>query len=217
MADGRSGGYLAIAGSATFVVTVIALHVLQPDLSPRDEAVSYYVHGPFGWLLTVGLIGLGIGSGGLVAGLGRTLRGRRSSIGRWLVSVWAVGVTLGGVFPADQRGHWNQPPSLAGLIHGNAAMLAFFALPIGALLLGRSFLDDQEWRPRARLLFWLALAAALSLAAFMVSLAPVFIRPGPPILLGATERLLLAVYVAWLAAVGFCLLVSSDRGDQGPG
>jgi hypothetical protein len=47
----------------------------------------------------------------------------------------------------------------------------------------------------------LALTASLSFVLFLASLAPVFIRPGPPILLGVSERLLLVVYAAWLVAV----------------
>jgi len=91
---------------------------------------------------------------------------------------------------------------LAGIIHGNAAMLAFVALPLGALLLGSAFRRDERWRREARLIQGLAVAAGISLILFMASLAPVFVRPGPPVLLGLSERILLAVYAGWLAAVG---------------
>lgn len=49
-------------GIGLFVATIGALHFLQPNLNPLDEAMSYYVHGSQGWLLTIGLIGLGIAS-----------------------------------------------------------------------------------------------------------------------------------------------------------
>jgi hypothetical membrane protein len=202
MADSKAAGRVASAGVSVFVMVVIALHILQPGLDPRTEAVSYYVHGPFGWLLTVGLIALGIGSLSLVVGLVRTLVGRWAGTGRWLVCIWGAGVLLGGVFRADPAGHWNEPPSLAGMIHGNAAMLAFMALPIGALFLARTFQQDERWRREARLLRGLAFAAGMSLILFMASLVPVFVRPGPPVLLGLSERVLLAVYAGWLAAVG---------------
>jgi hypothetical protein len=47
--------HLSLAGLSCFVVAVVLLHWLQPNLDPFDEAVSYYVHGVGGWLLTVGL------------------------------------------------------------------------------------------------------------------------------------------------------------------
>jgi hypothetical protein len=35
---------------------------------------------------------------------------------------------------------------------------------------------------------------------------PVFIRPGPPVLLGLSERVLIATYVAWLTLVAVTIL-----------
>jgi hypothetical membrane protein len=207
----RTSGYVGIVGVIVFAGAVLILHLVQPGLDPRDEAVSYYVHGPFGWVLTVGLILLGIGSMSLVFGLARLVEGRWGRAGRWLVGVWGLGVLLGGVFPADPPGHWNEPPSLAGMIHGNAAMLAFLALPAGALCLARTFRQDPRWRPHGSLFRALAAAAALSLVLFMASLAPVFVRPGPPVLLGLSERLLLAAYAAWLVAVGIKIVKQADK------
>ena len=46
---------------------------------------------------------------------------------------------------------------------------------------------------------------------FMASLAPVFVRPGPPVLLGLSERVLLATYAAWLVAVGIGIVRHDDK------
>jgi hypothetical protein len=215
--NGRLASVAAIAGVATFVVAVCALHLVQPDLNPRDEAVSYYVHGRLGWLLTVGLIALGLGSVSVVVGLTGTVSGRWAGTGRWLVGTWAVGVLLGGLFRADPRGNWSQPPSVSGMIHGNAAMLAFLALPLGALCLASAFRNDVRWRHESRLLAGLAVAAAISLILFAGSLIPVFVRPGPPVLLGLSERVLLAVYAAWLVAAGRGVARRGARSDAGIG
>ena len=191
---------IVLAGLAVFVTATAALHGLQSSLSPRDEAVSYYVHGTGGPLLTAGLLALGLASIVLVAALGEAVEGPGARIGRWLLGIWSLGVVLGAIFPADPPGHWNEPPSVAGMIHGNAALVAFVVFPLGALCLARSFRRDPPWTSRARLLGALAVAAAASLLLFFASLAPVFVRPGPPVLLGLSERVLLALYVAWLAA-----------------
>src|SRR5262245_26386593 len=196
---------IVLAGLAAFVTATVALHALQPSLSPRDEAVSYYMHGRGGAFLTAGLLALGLASIALVAALGDTVDGPGARIGRWLLGTWSLGVVLGALFPADPPGHWNEPPSIAGIIHGNAALIAFVALPIGALCLAGSFRRDPRWASRARLLRALALASAASLLLFFASLAPVFVRPGPPVLLGLSERVVLALYVAWLAAAAIAL------------
>ena len=38
------------------------MHWIQPDLSPLDDAVSYYMNGPFGWILSLGLVSVGLAS-----------------------------------------------------------------------------------------------------------------------------------------------------------
>jgi Protein of unknown function (DUF998) len=209
----RRMGQLALAGLLVFVAAVLILHAAQPELSPRDDAVSYYVHGRLGGLLTAGLAALGLASLALAAGLARVVPAAR--VGRWLLGVWGVGALLGALFRADPPGRWSEPPSVAGMIHGNAAIAAFVALPIAALVLSRALRHQGQWRPHARLLTGLAVAAAVGLGLFTASLVPVFVRPGPPILLGASERLLLACYVAWLAAVGVGLLKHDPRPASG--
>lgn len=194
------GSHAATAGVTIFVLAVVALHLLQPGLDPLDHAVSYYVHGSSGWLLTVGLIALGMGSLALALSLRGVIAGPGTRAGRWLLGVWAAGALLGGIFSADPPGRWSEPPSVSGTIHGHAAMVAFLALPPAALRLARAAAGSEGWRSRRRLLLVLAAASAISLVVFAVSLAPVFVRPGPPILLGLSERILLATYSAWLVA-----------------
>jgi hypothetical protein len=53
-----------------------------------------------------------------------------------------------------------------------------------------------------RILGWIS---AATLVLFMCSLVPVFISPGPPRLLGLTERVLFAAYVAWLSVLAIAL------------
>ncbi|HEY7417238.1 MAG TPA: DUF998 domain-containing protein, partial [Ktedonobacteraceae bacterium] len=39
-----------------FVVLVMALHVLRPQLNPLSHTVSEYAFGPFGFLMTIAFI-----------------------------------------------------------------------------------------------------------------------------------------------------------------
>ena len=188
------------AGVVIFMLAIAALHVLQPQLDPLEVAVSYYVHGSHGWLLTLGLVALGLASLALVVSLRGGGRATRTS--RWLLGVWGLGVLLGAAFRADPPGHWDEPPSLAGMVHGNAAIAAFLALPIAAITLAQNPPPDSRGGSRRSVLRGLAIATALSLALFVLSLAPVFLRPGPPVLLGLSERVLLAVYSVWLIVAG---------------
>jgi hypothetical membrane protein len=210
----RLGGVSGVAGVGVFVASVAVLHFLQPELSPWDVAISDYVHGAYGWLLTLGLVAVGVGSLLLVVGLARGVHGRWASAGRLLVLLWALGQLLAGIFPTDSTRHWSEPPSFSGIVHGNAALLAFLALPAGALILLRSFRDDPRWQASARGLLALAVASLITLVLFGASLAPALVRHGLPVLLGLTERLMLAVYAAWLTVVGLGLMRHQSAGRR---
>jgi hypothetical protein len=185
-------------GSGCVVLTQLALHYLQPELKPLDEAMSYYVYGRQGWLLTLGLFSLGVGSLVLTIVLAWGPAATVSRGGLLCLAIWSAGVLFGAAFAADPPGRWDKPPSISGSIHGIAAMVALVSFPVAAVLLSRGFRSDSRWIGRSRILGTLAIASGVSLLLFFASLAPVFVRPGPPILLGLTERLLFAVYLAWL-------------------
>ena len=210
----RLSARVALAGIAAFALAVLVLHGLQPALDPATQAVSFYVHGAHGWLLTAGLLALGLGSLALTVGLARSVRGAAGArAGRWCLGVWGAGVLLGGIFPADPPGNWSAPPSVAGLIHGNAALVAFLALPAAAVLLSRAFRRDPNWRGVTAASSALAAAVVICLILFLASLAPAIVSPGPPVLLGLTERALIAACLAWLgvAAVGMLRVASAGR------
>ena len=209
--------WLGLGGIIVFVAAVVGLHGLQPELSPMNDAVSYYVHGAYGWLTTVGLIALGIGSLALTFAVAVGVRGRGGYIGAAALAMWGVGGLAAGIFSADPPGNWDQPPSLSGAVHGLAAMIAIAAFPLAAVLLTRNLSRDHRWQRFRGTLLALAAAVVLSFIAFVGSLLPVFVSPGPPVWLGLTERVMLAVYVAWLAAVAVGLLRSiQSSSDPAP-
>lgn len=193
----------ALTGLFGFAAAVSALHLLAPSRSPLTEAVSYYAHDPHGEWLTVGLLALGLGSVALVRAFRATLSAPGSGLVRASVLTWGLCVTLGGILPADPPGHWSEPPSVAGAIHGAAALLGFLALPIGATVFARTLDHDVRWRPASATLALLARLCVLAFALFVASLWPALGAERPPVLLGLTERLLLAAYVAWLGGCAF--------------
>ena len=188
-----------LIGISVFTASMILLHAIQPTLSPLDEAMSYYVHGRHGWLTTLGLVALGAGSLAITAGL--AIQGMRSFWGILFLATWSMGALLGGIFSADPPGNWDKPPTVSGGIHGIAAMIALAVFPAAAVLLLSAFRRNPGWYSLRPTLKALTVAVVLSYFVFMASLVPVFVRPGPPVLLGLTERILFIAYIAWLAVV----------------
>ncbi len=188
------------AGIGLFVACCVAMHLIQPDLSIINDVISYYMNGRLGWALGLGLVALGAGSLSIAYGL-RLLPAHAGGAGFWLLAIWGVGAVVGGLFPPDPRGSWNRPPTVSGMIHGNAAMAALLALPIGSLLLSRSMARMPDLFGELRFLKVLAWLSSLSVVAFSVCLAPVFAKHAP-YKLGLVERLLMAFYTAWLLSAG---------------
>jgi hypothetical protein len=113
--------YACLSGNGCFATAVLALHLLQPELSPSNEAVSFYVRGAQGWLFSAGLLAWGIGSAALLLGLARTVRIRGGNAGLLGLAVWSAGVLTSGLFRADPPSQMYTNPSAVGLIHENAA------------------------------------------------------------------------------------------------
>jgi hypothetical protein len=189
---------VALAGFAAFTIAVAALHSVQPHLHPVTDAISYYIHGANGWWLTVALVGLGAGSLALVASLSLVM-GSRSALGQCILMLWGGSILVCAALPADPIEFREMAPSTVGFIHGIAAMIAFAALPLAALIL------TPVLRPRvgeALLSSFAVLSVACMLSVF---LWPVLSANRPPFGLGFTERLFLGFYVGWLATVAMTL------------
>jgi hypothetical membrane protein len=177
--------------------------LINPEQSPTEAMISHYVHAPRGgWLIPTGVLIMAVASGTLTWLVAAYTRGGR--FGRALLGAWAAALLVVGVFPADPPGQWDQPPTMAGALHGVAGLLAFSVLPAAAVLLSRVWRRDPRWHPVARAL---VVAAALSVAAFVLFMITFFDVQGGPSLgvgpwstvAGLAERVMVWAYVGWLA------------------
>ena len=178
-----------------FVAACVTVHPAQTSFNPFDVALSFYMNGALGWLLGLGLISLGAGSLLLCVAIGRSCHVQAATPCLMLLGLWGAGCIAGGVFPPDAYGQWNRPPSVAGLAHGIAAMVAFLSFPCAALSASR-LLRLRDSRHSATLGRVAAGCAVMTVLLF-VCLAPAF-RHRPPYAFGLVERLALGGYVSWL-------------------
>ncbi|MEV5604608.1 DUF998 domain-containing protein [Streptomyces sp. NPDC052299] len=192
-------------------LAMAAVETLNPDYDLVSETLSRYVHGTAGWLVPVALLAVGAASAVLVARLG----GGTHRAGRAVLAVWTVGILIAAVFPADPPGRWSRP-SFSELVHGNAAFLAFAALPTAAALLRRTLAARRPGLRRALTTLTAASAAATAvLAVFLVDVmggGPSLGLGGAPTLVGLAERVVLAVDFGWVA---LALAAAGARHERG--
>ncbi|WP_328485665.1 DUF998 domain-containing protein [Streptomyces zaomyceticus] len=210
----RRAVLLALAAGCA---AMIATDVLNPRIDPVSETVSRYVHGTGGWLITLALLSIGSASA-VVARWSWHLPGRPAArrAARGALAVWAGGVLVAGLFPADPPGQWGRP-STSDLIHGTAALPAFLALPLAATVSLRGLMTVWPAGRRALLAVTAASAVAtVALAVFLVDVmsgGPSLGLGGAPTLVGLVERLAITADVAWVALAA--VAVSRDRRDAG--
>ncbi|MFJ6784079.1 DUF998 domain-containing protein [Streptomyces yangpuensis] len=192
-------------------LAMVVLEALNPEYDLVGETISRYVHGTGGWLLPAALLAVGAASAVLTVRLGT---GARRS-GRAALAVWTVGMLVAALFPADPPGRWGRP-SPSELVHGNAAFLAFAALPTAAVLLRRALADRRPGlRTALSVLTAASVTATAALAVFLVDVmhgGPSLGVAGVPTLVGLVERLVIAADFGWIALAA---VATGSRRKQG--
>ncbi|MFE5907522.1 DUF998 domain-containing protein [Streptomyces wedmorensis] len=194
---------LALIGAGALAMA--AVEMLNPEYDLVSETLSRYVHGTAGPLLPAALLAVGAASAVLAArlGPGTGRAGRADRAGRAALVVWTLGILVAGLFPADPPGHWHRP-SPSELVHGNAAFLAFAALPTAAVLLRRRMptAHSPGLRTALNALTWASITTTTALAVFLIDVmdgGPSLGLGSAPTLVGLAERLVIAADLAWLA------------------
>jgi Protein of unknown function (DUF998) len=97
---GRTLGLLAIASVVYYVLAVLAMHLLQPELDPLAVPMSEYVLGAYGpvmtttfFVLCAGLLAVGFG---LIQTLPRT---RVTKVAFSVTLIASAGLLIAGIFP----------------------------------------------------------------------------------------------------------------------
>jgi hypothetical protein len=188
---------VAIAAIAYFVVIIVALHFLRPDLNPISRPTSEYAVGAYGYLMTSAFFSMSLASWALVIALYQGVPGpARSRIGLSLLGIWAVGVLIAMLFPIDLDG---APQTMAGTIHAINGPLTFLSLNLGVILVSWRFKHHTEWRPFYRLAVILSLLILLEFIAVPVAMAT---ESG---LAGLAQRIFLVTFVTWFVVTAMRL------------
>ncbi|MFC4115179.1 DUF998 domain-containing protein [Nonomuraea zeae] len=181
----------SLTGFAIAILSFVMSDVVNRGYDPMDETISRYVNLPYGWLVTIGLLGFAVGTAALASSAAD--RGW----GGGLLWVWAGCALVTAIFPADPPGNWANP-SLSESVHGVAAWVGLLALAIAIVGLTRRWRREPAWASKARGLTVLAWASSAAFVLFAVAMADAmaFTHTAP---LGLAERVLLGLNVLWLA------------------
>jgi Protein of unknown function (DUF998) len=186
-----------------FLVLLITLHFLEPDLDPSWRLISEYELGRFGWMMSLAFHCLGCASLSLVRATWSSLHTRCGRIGRWWLLLIGIAFFGAGVFVTDPITETIH--STAGTIHSLCGAVVILSFPIVVTLLGRGLGSSQQRAEALRRLRWATLLVwtgflsfFLSIVVFNVLKNPGGTGLGPEILVGWPNRFMMLAYCAWL-------------------
>lgn len=189
---------LAVFFSLVFVVLLVALHFLRPDLDPSWRFISEYELGDFGWVMRLAFFSLAASCFTLILAIASQAKTIGGWIGMGLVLLAAAGMTLAGIFAPDENNK----------THEVGAMLDH--LPFAAVLINWSLSRHREWKNARLLLTVTAPLPLLGLAYFVGSMIVMLPRndgkPGPEVLVGWPNRVMILAHCAWIIPVAWHVL-----------
>lgn len=135
-ANSKMTARMSIAGAALFLVLLIALHFIKPEVDPSWRMISEYEIGNYGWIMSLAFLSLSFSYLTLFITIRPemppTIAGR---IGLALLMLGVIGSAIGGIFISDPI--TTEQVTLHGNLHGIGALLGIPTLPIAAILISR--------------------------------------------------------------------------------
>lgn len=128
---------LAVVALLTVLIDLaafVALHIAQPEVDVLREPTSAYVHGALGFASAVASIAVGIGAVALAIAVWGLASAIPSRVGAGLLLLFGLAKVVQGFFPIDAPGE----STATGATHNLLGNLAFFLLPVAAVLVTRA-------------------------------------------------------------------------------
>ncbi len=174
------GAVTTIVGVTVFIITVVALHLLQPGYDPRHQLMSELALGQYGWAMFIAFLGLAVAVFGVQAAIGNY--GATISY-RVLLGIAAILFLTAGFFPLGDT----------SIIHIGVITLAF-VLSVLAMYFFPSGAGEASIAAPPIISWTLAAGVAASVA--LGNLIPI----------GIAQRLAAGCLLVWLAILSWRLL-----------
>lgn len=187
-------GTIALIGMAAFLCACIAAQFLRTDLDWVQVPNSFYLIGPYGWMVRTGYFAMSLvlilfAVGGYLA-LHRTARSAAP------VLLFVVGAVALSVTAIERTPVAGQPLVLEGYVHGVAAQTAFLCTVTAMLLQAWRLRGDARWKP------WFRPAFLYAMTCFVLLWVQALWRDLPR---GLSQKLLIVLIAGWLMAAAYRL------------
>ena len=186
----RTLARISILASAVFLVAVLALLFLAPEIDPLLYGISFYALTDFNAIIGVAIALVSLSAICLGFGLLPSMMSVPGRIGAALLISWGMVSVPASIFPLDAPG---AAPTLSGTIHNIAGLSFLLAIPAVLLV---EFGGSVGSRPRGggQATYWLACLIPISAVLLFAFNGPFsFLGIG-----GLIQRLYWFAFTAWL-------------------
>lgn len=190
------------AAAALWLLIILLLHFIKPELDPRTCMISEYARAPHGWIMQLAFFCMALSCGVLAVALW-TLP---LLIGPALLAICSVGFAGAGIFVTDPVSLAQKTQTRSGALHVLFAFVVIVIFPFMATVVGIGVAGKVVSIPARS---WMPALTALPWAGFIVFMGAAVIsgrRPQTP--LGYFERFLVLAYSVWLVAIALMLASS---------
>jgi hypothetical protein len=178
--------------------TLLAMHAIQPGLSPATHYLSEYAHGQLGWLVMVGYVLAGTGVLALAWRAFSALSGRWALASAACLAIVGLGVIATGLTRLDVANADGLVVSTAsGQAHVLAGYVELLGMLPGGFVLSAAFRRDPrlaDAASAARLFAWALLGAFVVILVLQGLALP-----------GLGQRIFVVTFWSWLIFIGLHL------------
>lgn len=156
---------LAVVFAGSFVVLLVAVHVLKSDLAPSWHFISEYAIGRHGWVMQGAFLALAAANAAVLVALHPFLRNIWGRVASALFAVGTIGVVLAAVFVTDPVNTAPDATTTSGMLHNLGGGLGLFGF-LGTLIMSGRLLRHESWRTARKPV---AVATAILVVGFFVA------------------------------------------------
>lgn len=193
-----SAAKITVAACAAYLVILVLLHIIKPEVTPSWQTLSIYSRGDWGWIGQIAYCLLGVTHLALFLTLKSQVKSLYGKIGLALLVIAGIGGIMGGIGISDPLNTPQNQMTASGQLHAIGAGLEIWGAPLASLLITLNILrKNSAWAPVRKALLATIALPIIGLVLFMSSGAQAGGNVGPGDIIGAMNRVAIVATMIW--------------------
>ena len=203
--------FISIITSALFLILLVALHFIEPELEPSRHLISEYELCSWGWLMSAAFLSWSAGLLTMLLATWSSIKTTGGIIGRWWLMIICIAIFVAAIF------YPYTVPNTASKIHSACGMLTIFTFPIAATLYYRGLANSPFRKDSGKLIqimTWIVWIGFFSFFLSLIYFHPVTEIDKANLPVGWENRFMVFTYNLWILVFSLRALRLYGRKSQ---